>query len=113
MKLDKALYQMVLNELTKAIEALENVEKLGKALDSSYHAFEREFHAIKVDYDAIHGKHSFLDTPEWEALHIIASNLEYCSGELTKRKIVKIINSLKYDRRNTVEPLVKAAEKLD
>lgn len=110
MKLNKALYQRVFNELTKAVEALENVHKLQNALSTSRSDAEGDLIALVKDYEAIHGQYSFEETQESDLVLSVLANLEYLTQ--IEGKILKIKDSLEEIKYDTVGPLVKAAEKL-
>ena len=110
MKLNKALYQRIFNELSKAVEALKNVDKLQNAIITSTSDAEGEFLALKKDYDAINGQYSFEETQEHDLFLSVLTNLEYLTR--IDGKIKGIIYSLEEIKDDTVEPVVKAADKL-
>ena len=110
MKLNKALYQRVFNELSKAVEALKNVDKLQNALSTSRSEAEGDLIALVKDYEAIHGQHSFEETLESDLVLSVLTNMEYLTR--IDGKIKGIIYSLEEIKDDTVEPLIKAAEKL-
>lgn len=109
MELNKALYQRVFNDLSKAVEILENVHKLQNALDASHSKVEGEFYALKRDYEALNGEDSFAETEEHDAFRRVLTDLENLSWN--KGKIKGVINTLE-EIQITVEPLVEAAKKL-
>jgi hypothetical protein len=111
MKLNKALYQRVFNELSKAVEALKNVDKLQNAISTSTSEAEGAFLALKKDYDAINGQYSFEETQEHDLFLSVLTNLEHLSR--IEGKIKGIIYSLEEIKDDTVEPVVKAADKLN
>ena len=110
MKLNKALYQRVFNELSKAVEALKNVDKLQNAISTSTSEAEGAFLALKKDYDAINGQYSFEETQESDLVLSVLTNMEYLKQ--IEGEIKGIIYSLEEIKDDTVGPLVKAAEKL-
>ena len=110
MELNKALYQRVFKELSKAVEVLENVNKLQNVLDASHSKVEGEFYALKRDYEAQNGKDSFAETGEHDAFRRVLIDLENLSWN--KGKIKGVIDTLE-EIQITVGPLVEAAKKLE